>query len=161
MAEGGLPPPPTTLGRQARPMPDPREAPPGGRASGLRLGAALFAGSTLLAAADAVAITLTVPLPTAGISLRLAHHLFDAAETLGVGALAGVVAGVFVCFVRVPRWAMTGVAVATLVALVRAAIGADLAQMAALTGGVTSRRRSTSCTWSSAASASRERTPSA
>src|ERR1700733_5954642 len=104
-------------------------------APGIRIAASLFAGAALLAAFDAIAIALTVPLPTGGTALRLAHHLFDAAETLGVGALAGGVAGAFVHFVRIPRWAATCVAVATLAALVRASIGADLTQMASLTGG--------------------------
>jgi arylsulfatase A-like enzyme len=117
------------------PMPGPRDAPADDSASGIPLAVGLFTGSALLAAVDAAAIALAVPLPTAGIALRLAHHLFDAAETLGVGALAGGVAGAFVRFVRIPAWASTTVAVAVLMALVHAAIGPDLAQMASLTAG--------------------------
>jgi arylsulfatase A-like enzyme len=70
-----------------------------------RAAAALFTGFAVLAAFDAGAIALTVPRPQGGASLRLAHHVFDAAGTLGVGALAGLLLGAFLRFVRVPRWA--------------------------------------------------------
>jgi arylsulfatase A-like enzyme len=101
----------------------------------LELAAGLLSSAALLALADAVAITVTVPLPAAGVPLRLAHHVFDAAETLGVDAVLAALAGAFVRFVRVPRWAGVAVAIATSLALVHAAIGEDVLRMALLTGG--------------------------
>ena len=101
----------------------------------LRVAAGLFAGSVLLAAIDACAIAFTIPLPLAGIPLRLAHHLFDAAETLGLGALAAVLAALFVRFARLPRWAMAAMAVAISMALVQASIGEDLTRIASRTAG--------------------------
>ena len=53
-----------------------------------RIAAGLIAGFSLLAATNAIAITARVPLPPEGVGLRALHHAFDAAETLGLGALA-------------------------------------------------------------------------
>jgi arylsulfatase A-like enzyme len=101
----------------------------------LRVGAGLIASSLLLAAVDACAITFTIPLPVAGVPLRLAHHLFDAAETLGLGALAAVLAALFVRYVRLPRWAMATMVVAIVMALVHASIGEDLTRIASRSAG--------------------------
>jgi Sulfatase len=73
--------------------------------SAIRVGAGLFAGFALLAAVNAVAIDIGVPLPSGGVPLRLAHHLFDAAETIGVGASLALAVGLFVRFTRLPAWA--------------------------------------------------------
>jgi arylsulfatase A-like enzyme len=115
-------------------MPAPRVAVAENSAPAIRIAAALFAGSALLAAVDAATIAFYVPFPVAGLGLRLAHHLFDAAETLGVGALAGCLAGAWMHFVRVPPWATVIVAVAATTALVQAAIGENLLRMASLAG---------------------------
>jgi arylsulfatase A-like enzyme len=69
-----------------------------------RAAAGVLAGFALLAAVDALAVTLFIPLPRAGVGLRLAYHLADAAETLGVGLLAAVLVGAFVRFLRPPWW---------------------------------------------------------
>ncbi len=45
--------------------------------------ACVWAGA-VWALTNAIAITLTVPLPRAGVGLRLHHHVFDAIETLGL-----------------------------------------------------------------------------
>jgi arylsulfatase A-like enzyme len=100
---------------------------------GIRVAAGLFGGSALLAAVDAGAIALSLPLPSGGMSLRLAHHLFDAAETLGVGALAGGAALAFFALARPPRWAAALVAAATTAAIVRRVIGEDLTRLSSLT----------------------------
>ena len=100
---------------------------------GIRVAAGLFAGSVLLAAVDAGVIALTLPLPSAGVPLRIAHHVFDAAETVGVGALVAAGVGAFAGLVRLPRWASMGVAVATTLALVHLAIGEELTRLASLT----------------------------
>lgn len=42
-------------------------------------------------AVDAVAIALTVPLPSGGARVRVAHHLFDAAEPVSRSASTSVV----------------------------------------------------------------------
>jgi len=85
--------------------------------SAVRASATLIAGFALLALVNAVAIATRIPLPSAGISLRLLHHAFDAAETLGLGLVLGLGAGAFVRFVRLPPWGLAlvgfGVAVAT------------------------------------------------
>jgi hypothetical protein len=100
---------------------------------GVRVAAGIFAGFALLAAVNAVAIAVTVPLPSGGFPLRFAHHVCDAAETLGVGALAALAAGAFVRFVRLPRWAMACVAIATTGAIVHQVIGEDLVRLGSLT----------------------------
>jgi arylsulfatase A-like enzyme len=116
-------------------MPAPRVTAAEPSVPAIRIAAALFAGSALLAAVDAATIAFYVPFPVAGLALRLAHHLFDAAETLGVGALAGCLAAAWVRFVRLPRWAMVSVAAAVTTTLVHAAIGENLLRMASLAGG--------------------------
>jgi hypothetical protein len=45
---------------------------------------------------NAVAIALTVPRPTAGVGLRLEHHLFDLLEISGLGAAVGLFAAAVV-----------------------------------------------------------------
>ncbi len=100
-------------------------------APALRLAAGLFGGFVLLALVNAVAIAVAVPLPSAGIALRLLHHLFDAAETLGLGLVVAVVAGVFVRFVPLPRLALYALAFALAVAIVYAVIGEYLLLQAA------------------------------
>jgi hypothetical protein len=44
----------------------------------------------MLAIVNAIAITVAVPMPVAGIRLRVEDHLFDLAETVGVGALVAI-----------------------------------------------------------------------
>ena len=65
--------------------------------------AGLFGGFVLFAFIDAVAIAFGVPCPRAGIALRLQDHLFDAIETLGLGALLSVV-------VFLAGWSLLGLA---------------------------------------------------
>ena len=98
----------------------------------LRLAAALLGGAALLALTDAGGIAITLPRPAAGAGLRVAHYLFDAAETLGIGALAGAAAGAFVRFVRVPGWAHVGIAIAVTASLLEVAIGENLTRVSSL-----------------------------
>ncbi len=92
-------------------------------ASAIRAAAAIVGGFALLAAVNAAAVAIAVPLPSGGVPLRLAHHAFDAAETLGVGALLALVVAAFVRFVRLPAWAMGVVSVAAATAVVYRALG--------------------------------------
>ena len=88
----------------------------------------------LLAAVNACAIAAAVPLPgpaAGGVALRLAHHAYDAAETLGVGAIFAVAVGGFVRFARLPRWALAVVAFAAAAALLYFVVGDYLAIMSA------------------------------
>jgi hypothetical protein len=100
---------------------------------GLRIASGLFAAGLLLAVADVVAIALTLPLPHAGIGLRLGHHFFAFAETVGVGAFAALAAGSFVRLLRPPRWVAAGVAIAMTTGLIYLAIGENLTRGASLT----------------------------
>jgi arylsulfatase A-like enzyme len=102
------------------------------RERAIRVAVGVFAGFALLAAVNAVAIALLVPLPAAGVPLRLADHVFDAAETLGVGAVASLAVGAFVRFVRLPSWAMECLMMAVTIAVVRVAIGEALLRAASL-----------------------------
>jgi len=99
----------------------------------IRLAAGLLGAAILLAIVDAGAIALMVPTPLAGAGLRASHYFFDAAETLGVGALAAAVAGAFVAFVRVPRWVSFLAAVGVTAALVELAVGENVTRVASLT----------------------------
>jgi hypothetical protein len=99
----------------------------------IRVAVAIFAGFSLLAVVNAVAIAVVVPLPAAGVSLRAAHHVFDAAETLGVGALTALGVGAFVRFVRLPAWTTPYVIVAVTIAIVLRGIGEALTRAASLT----------------------------
>jgi hypothetical protein len=94
---------------------------------GITLAAGVFAGSVLLTAVNACAIAITVSVPSAGLPLRVAHHVLDAAETLGLGALAALAAGAFVRFVRMPWWAVLSAAT---IAIVYWVIGWRLARVA-------------------------------
>jgi hypothetical protein len=94
------------------------------RADAIRAASAVLAGVALLAAFDACAIAAMVPTP--GFATRVAHHVYDAAETLGVGALLAIVVGAFVRFVRLPRPALGGVAFVAAVSLVHRVMGAYL-----------------------------------
>ena len=76
------------------------------RASGARAASGLIAGAILLALLNAGAIAARVPLAHGGVPLRLAHHAFDFAETLGVGALFAAAVGGFSALVRLPAWAL-------------------------------------------------------
>src|SRR6185312_14435892 len=111
-------------------MPDPHAGSESG--PGIRVAAGLFAGAILLAAVDAGVIAHSLPLPSGGVPLRVAHHVFDAAETLGIGAVAAAGVGAFAWFVRIPRWASALVAVAVCAALVHVAIGEELTRVASL-----------------------------
>jgi Sulfatase len=95
------------------------------------LAAGVFGGFCVVALANACAIALLVPLPSAGVPLRLAHHFFDAAETLGLGALAASLAGLASRYLRVPMWARWGVFAVVVALLVRAVLGEYLELQAA------------------------------
>jgi hypothetical protein len=93
--------------------------------------ATAFAAALLLALVNGVAIAVAVPLPAAGLSLRIPHLVFDAAETLGIGAAGALLAATFVRFVRLPRWAFQALFFALAVLLVYGVVGAYLELQAA------------------------------
>ena len=62
----------------------------------------VLAGFALLALVNAAVIAVVVPLPAAGLGLRVGHLVFDAIETLGVGAVTAAAIGGFVRFARLP-----------------------------------------------------------
>ncbi len=92
-------------------------------------GACVFAGFAFLAIGNAIAIEVTVPMPA--LALRLADHLFDALETLGLGALLSLLAAAVARWVRLPRGWMFALLYAAAVATVLAVVGAYLALSAA------------------------------
>jgi arylsulfatase A-like enzyme len=100
--------------------------------SGLRAAAGLIAGFALLAIVDAGAIAIGVPMPRAGIGLRALHYAFDAAETLGVGALLGALVGVFSAFVRLPPAAYVVVYASATAAVQYTALADDLYRQASV-----------------------------
>jgi arylsulfatase A-like enzyme len=59
-------------------------------------------GFALLALTNAIAIALCVPWPRGGLAVRAAHHVFDAAETMGLGGLSALLVGLYARFVRLP-----------------------------------------------------------
>jgi arylsulfatase A-like enzyme len=92
--------------------------------------AGVFAGFALLALVNACMIVLRVPLPSDGVGLRLWHLLFDASETLGLGAVAALAVGAFAWFarrIRLPGWARYIAGFVTATVIIHAAIGAYLA----------------------------------
>jgi arylsulfatase A-like enzyme len=91
-----------------------------------RLAWAIFAASLLLAATDAVGIAIGVPIPSSGVGLRVAHHVYDAAEVLGVGAVAALLVGLYERYVRLPSLAAFGLAAAGAVALLHDTVGDHL-----------------------------------
>ncbi|HEY6464303.1 MAG TPA: hypothetical protein VIY73_29245, partial [Polyangiaceae bacterium] len=97
----------------------------------LRTGAGLFGGFALLAVVDAIAIAVLVPAGAGGAPVRIAHHVFDATETLALGAAVALVGA---AAARLPR-PQRAVPLAYLVVgapLVYLAIGSDLRRAAAL-----------------------------
>jgi hypothetical protein len=106
-------------------------------ARAIHAAAGLFGGFVLLGAVNAVAIAVAVPLPAVGISLRLAHHFFDAAETLGVGAVFAAVLGVFLWLVHLPLWAEAGALVVVTFSIVYRVLSQYLRLMASHTFGGT------------------------
>jgi arylsulfatase A-like enzyme len=92
----------------------------------LRVASGLLGAGLLIALVDAGAIAATLPLPASGYRLRAAHHLFDAAETVGLAAFAGLVAGVVAHLLRRLRWAGFALAVLAVMAVVHATIAENL-----------------------------------
>ena len=104
---------------------------PDSEASAPRIAAGLFGGFVLLALVNAGAIAVSVPIPAAGLSLRLAHHGFDAAETLGLGAVFSAGVGVAVKLVPRPTWVLRSVGFLLAMAMVNVVIGEYLGLQAA------------------------------
>lgn len=66
---------------------------------GLRAGIGVWLGFTLLALTHAILFAILVPRPATGIGVRLQHHLFDAAGTLGVGFFTALIVGTTVTLI--------------------------------------------------------------
>jgi arylsulfatase A-like enzyme len=89
-------------------------------------------GFALVALTNALGIAWMIPLPERGIGLRLVHHAFDAAETLGLGACAALLIGLWLRFVALPVWAAGLVYAAAVAPILYAAIGSDLYRQASI-----------------------------
>ncbi|MGH7294963.1 MAG: hypothetical protein ACRELB_08520, partial [Polyangiaceae bacterium] len=87
---------------------------------------AILAGTALLVAGDAAGVVLGVPLPSSGWGTRLAAILFDAGEMLGIGALAAAAVALYARFVKLPRLAAFGIAMAVAMAVLNATVGDQL-----------------------------------
>ncbi|MEO7330428.1 MAG: sulfatase-like hydrolase/transferase [Minicystis sp.] len=96
----------------------------------LRVAIGTFTGFALLALTNALAIALRVPMPAAGVALRVSHHLTDAALTLGLGGLVAALLGLFLRFVGLPRWALVVVYASTAAPILFATLGGDLDRQA-------------------------------
>jgi hypothetical protein len=94
-------------------------------------GASVFAGFAFLALGNAIAIALTVPMPTLGLGVRLADHLFDAFETLGLGALGALATVAVGRWVRLPKPVMYVLLYAAALATIASVVGHYLALSAA------------------------------
>jgi arylsulfatase A-like enzyme len=92
-------------------------------------------GFALVALTNALAIAWAIPLPARGIGLRLAHHAFDAAETLGLGAAAALFIGLWLRFVALPAWAAGLVYAGAVAPIVYAVVGSDLHRQALIAFG--------------------------
>ncbi|MFO0759078.1 MAG: sulfatase-like hydrolase/transferase [Byssovorax sp.] len=96
----------------------------------LRIAAGTIAGFTLLALTNALAIALRVPMPAGGLSLRISHHAYDAALTLGLGGLSAALLGLGARSISLPRWAIAIAYGSTAAPIVLATIGGDLERQA-------------------------------
>lgn len=109
-------------------------SPPDGELASPALRAALgtLTGFALVALTNALAIAWTLPRPPAGIGLRLAHHAFDAAETLALGAFVALLLGLWLRVVALPVWAAALVYAAAAAPVLHAVIGSDLYRQASV-----------------------------
>jgi sulfatase-like protein len=71
-------------------------------ARAIRVVLVFLCASLILTFADAAIVAFAVPMPAGGVPLRIEHLVFDAAETLGIGAVVAFAFGGFVRFVPLP-----------------------------------------------------------
>ncbi len=91
-----------------------------------------FAGYALLALTGAICIAIGVPRPAAGLGLRAAHHGFEIACTLGLGALSGLAIGAWVRVVAAPWWASAAVFTAACAPIQYVMLGNDFDRQSAV-----------------------------
>jgi hypothetical protein len=104
-----------------------------GQDDGVKAALAMMAGAAIIAVTNAVAIAAVVPWPQGGSGLRAAHHLFDALQTLGLGALLAALAalvGLGAAFLPLPMWALLSLYTAISVAGMLELLGPDLRRQA-------------------------------
>ena len=104
-------------------------APPSPGAS-VRAAAGLMAATVVLTLASAIAIIATVPWPVGGISVRLAHHAFDAAQSLALGMIVAALVGSWLRFARAPLWIALVVYAALASVVMYITLGQDLTRQA-------------------------------
>ena len=125
----------TTDGFETQSAPPAAPGPPAPkRTVGVRLDsgeafAGIAGGFAFTAGTNAIAIAAGTP-GSATLAERLAHHAFDAAETLGIGVLAGSLVGLWLRFVRAPRWLHLCAYAAVSSVAMSASLGQDLARQA-------------------------------
>ena len=89
-----------------------------------------MASGVALAFANAIAIVVTVPWPRGGIPVRIAHHAFDAAQTLALWALVAAAVGLWLHGARARLGISLAVYAAAAVAVMHVALGRDLQRQA-------------------------------
>lgn len=100
------------------------------REAGLRHAISIVSGFTLIALTNAVDVFAFVPRSSGGLGLRAAHYLFDAAQTVGVGAALGALIGLWVAFVPAPLWASLGVYAGFATSVLGVVLGQNLERQA-------------------------------
>src|SRR5690349_5054958 len=101
------------------------------REAGLRAAVSIVSGFTIVALTNAIAIAVTIP-RSGGLGLRIAHHLFDAAQTIGIGAALGSLIGVWIAFVPAPLWASLAAYAAFATSVIGYVLGPTLERQASV-----------------------------
>jgi arylsulfatase A-like enzyme len=95
-----------------------------------RVVAGTLAGFALLALTNALAIVLRVPMPAAGLSLRVSHLAYDGAITLGLGGLTAALLGLWLRTLALPLCASVIAYASTAAPIVIVTLGGDLDRQA-------------------------------
>ena len=113
-------------------MLDPGADPRGEHARALGAALGTFAGFALLALTAVVCIAIGVPRAPGGLGLRAAHHGFEIACTLGLGALSALAIGAWVRVVATPWWASAAAFSAACAPIQYAMLGNDFDRQASV-----------------------------
>jgi arylsulfatase A-like enzyme len=97
---------------------------------GRRAAISLLTGACVVAVTNALAIAVAVPWPRGGVILRAAHHLFDLAQTVGIGAILAAIVGLGAAFLPLPLWGLLAAYLALATAGMYAILEAELRRQA-------------------------------